>query len=181
MIFADYSGEKVNRHDHYGYGWYIRNAEQNTRLAYYHGGGSFGTSAISVIYPHEEISIILLSNVSTLPVNEIWHDLEGILFEQTVILPEINARIVLDSNTLKKLTGQYIGKNKSPELMIFLINNQLYGKLGSNPPFELYPNSSLMFYAKKVNAKFTFTVDEVGKTIGLTAEVRGELLEFSKL
>lgn len=179
MLFADYGDTKLEN-GHYAFGWYIRDSTQNKKTAYYHGGGSFGTSAISVMYPLEGISIILLANVSILPVDELWSDIEKILFEKSFEFPELNSYISVDSNSLKKLVGRYICRSNTPELMIFVNNNQLYGKLGTNPPFELYPTASLTFYGKKVNAKFTFTLNEEGEATGLIAEVRGETLQFTK-
>src|SRR5690606_4012420 len=57
--------------EHYGYGWYI-----GTRIPikYYHGGGTWGYSTNTAFYPDEKISIIILSNVSVLPITSIASD-----------------------------------------------------------------------------------------------------------
>lgn len=83
MLFTIYT----KKTPYYGYGWFIR---PDKRLVYYHGGGTFGCSAFSAWYPHEQVSIIILSNVSVLPVNELWNDIEKIIFKEPFELPAIN-------------------------------------------------------------------------------------------
>ncbi|MBD1427901.1 serine hydrolase domain-containing protein [Sphingobacterium arenae] len=180
QIFTSYT-KGLNNNDHgYGYGWFIRPANDHHKLAYYVRGGTFGCSAISAWYPTEEMAIIILSNISTLPVNELWSDLEKIIFNQSFKLPEIKRDLKISFDQLENLKGSYISSNGDAKLLIISENENLYAKLGNNPIFQIYSDSFLGFYGKKVNVKFTFQQNTEGQIIGLVAEGRGQVLIFNK-
>ncbi len=154
----------------FSYGW-MKEGD-----AFYHGGGSFGCSAINVVYPKDSLSIILLSNVSAMPVNEMWHDIEKIVFNRPFEIPEIKSYIKIEEPS--KYTGKY--ETEGATLQIILQNDQLYAKLGNNPAFEIYAGSLLEFSGKKVNIRIIFKQDEKGNVIGLLTEGRGRTLHFIK-
>jgi hypothetical protein len=166
---------QTKQQPYYGYGWYIR---PGRRLAYYHGGGTFGTSALSAWYPDDQVSLVILSNVSVLPVNEIWSDIEKIIFNEPFELPEIKATVTMTSEELKALTGTYEGEGQ--ELSILLMDNRLYAKLGSKPPFEIYAEDKKRFYGKKVNVLFTFDTGTNGKKMQVAAKVGDKVHYFNK-
>ncbi|THU38314.1 beta-lactamase family protein [Niastella caeni] len=170
-LFTSYTPRTPN----YGYGWFLRSGK---RRVYYHGGGTFGCSALSAWYPDEQLSVVILSNVSTLPVNELWYDIEKIIFQEPFELPVIGQAMKMNAEELQTFTGSYVADNR--ELNILLINNQLYAKVGSNPPFELYPEARLKLYGKKVNVHLTFKKNEEGDITGLEAELKGQLHHFYK-
>lgn len=150
----------------YTYGW-MKEGD-----AYYHGGGSFGCSAINVVYPKDSISIILLSNVSVMPVNEMWHDIEKIIFNRPFEMPQINTQIKIEAP--EKFAGKY------ETLQIIAVKEQLYAKLGSNPAFEIFASSPLEFFGKKVNIRLIFKQDSAGQITGLEVEGKGRTLYFNK-
>ena len=160
---------------YYGYGWYIRPGK---RLAYYHAGGTFGTSALSAWYPDDQVSVVILSNISVLPVNEIWSDIEKIIFNEPFELPKIQVPVKLTTEELKAFAGTYVSEGQ--ELNILVIGDRLYAKLGSKPPFEIYAEDSQRFYAKKVNVILTFDADANGKISQLTAKVGDKAHYFNK-
>ncbi len=159
----------------YGYGWYLRQGE---RPVYYHGGGTFGCSALSAWYPGEKVAIVILSNVSVLPVNELWNDIEKIVFKEPFTLPVINQVIQLSPGRLGGFTGTY--RHDQQELRIVLLNGQLYAKMGTNPPFEIYPEADLKFFGKKVNIQLTFKTGAEGNITGFDAAVKGQIFHFNK-
>lgn len=179
QIFTAHSGKSLqNNGDMYGFGWFIRSNELKT--AYYHGGGTYGCSSICVWYPKERISIIILSNISVLPVNELWADIENIIFKRPFTLPEIKGGLSLSHEQLKKFEGSYTIASGDIKLVIVADKEHLYAKLGNNSAFEIYNDSSLEFYGKKVNIKFTFQSDQEGLITGLLADGRGQILTFNK-
>lgn len=159
----------------YGYGWYIRRGK---RQAYYHGGGTFGCSALSAWYPGEQLSIVILSNVSALPVNELWNDIEKIVFNEPFEMPETTTAITLDTDTLQSFTGLYT--QGSQQLRITFLNGHLFAQLNNNPPFEIYPETPLKFFGKKVNVHLIFKKDKAGNVISLKAAHGGQTLPFNK-
>lgn len=152
----------------YGYGWYVN--PEKTR--YWHGGGTFGCSAISAVYEPEKLSIVLLSNVSVLPVNELLADIERIVRGQPFEMPVLQQQVRLSDEQLKAFVGTYVHDGR--ELRILQQGNQLYAKIGNRPPFEIYPKSNREFYGKKVNVQLIFKED------GLETEARGQTLRFIK-
>ena len=124
------------------------------------------------------MSIIILSNVSVLPVNELWNDIEKIVFNEPIELPALMTGIRLDTEHLRSLAGRY--KQEQNELNILLINGQLYAKLGANPAFEIFAENNMMFFGKKVNVRILFKSNETDGVTGLEANVRGQLHQFTK-
>ncbi|MEO6000121.1 MAG: serine hydrolase domain-containing protein [Chitinophagaceae bacterium] len=171
LLFTVHSDKGPN----YGYGWFIRAGK---RPAYYHGGGTFGCSALSAWYPGEQMAVVILSNVSTLPVNELWSDIEKIIFKQPFDMPVINSPFQMSAAGLKTFTGKYV--MDSQELNILIVKDQLYAKLSSKPAFEIYPQNKFQFYGKKVNVHFSFIGDGEGNIIGVETEGRGHTYHFNK-
>ena len=180
QIFTDHTSKGVHGNDdHYGYGWFIRPGNKDHKPAYYVGGGTFGCSAITVWYPAEKISIVILSNISVLPTNELWADIEKIIFDQPFELPQLKKDLKLNAGQLKKFEGSYVTA-QGMELNITADKEHLYTQLGSNPLFEIYPETALKFYGKKVNVTFTFQVNDEGFINGLVTEGRGKIVTFNK-
>lgn len=159
----------------YACGWLIR---PEGRRAWYHGGGTFGCSALSAWYPDEKVSILILSNVSVLPVNELWRDIEKIVFNETFELPALTQSIRMDAAQLQAYAGRY--RQEQRELQIMLVGSQLYAKMGANPAFEIYPENKMTFFGKKVNIRLTFKSDDAEQITGLEADVRGQVHQFIK-
>jgi len=179
-LFSVQNLQPVNgREDAYGYGWFIRPGGNRTRKAYYTGGGTFGCSAISVIYPEENMSIIILSNVSTLPVDELWKDVEKIVFGDDFELPVVHQEKKLPAWHVGKIPGIYVAEN-GMQLTISLSENQLYAKLGSNPAFEIYAETLFQFYGKKVAVVLRFQPDEQGNVTRVEADGKGQKFTFKK-
>jgi CubicO group peptidase (beta-lactamase class C family) len=172
LLFTKHSSKTP----HYGYGWYIRD---NKRTVYYHGGGNFGCSALAAWYPDEAVSIVILSNVSVLPVNEIWSDVEKIIFNEPFQMPVIIRTFQLGKKELEALAGKYIHDDQ--ELNIILANDRLYARLGHGMPFEIYAETHLTFYARKVAARFNFEIANSGNVKGVRTEVRNQTVYFKRI
>ena len=167
------------REDSYGYGWFLRPGGDRKRKAYFTGGGTFGCSAISVIYPEEKISIVILSNLSALPVDELWNDVEKIVFGDDFKLPLIHNEQKLSTGHLGRMPGSYVAEN-GMILDISLVGNQLYARLGGNPAFEIYPHAPFHFYGKKVAVALRFQPDGQGNVTRVESEGKGEKYTFKK-
>lgn len=179
LLFSFPVAQKINNEAYYGYGWFLRPKEAGRRKAYYHGGGTFGYSAISVIYPDDHISIVIMSNVSALPVNKLWHVIEKIIFDETITLPVTNNAVAVSIEHMQLLVGKYIAADNR-ELTIIQSGKELFAKLGANPSFQIYPTGPYQFKAHKVNVSFTFKLDTNNNIVGLEANNGGSLLHFNK-
>lgn len=164
--------------ERYGYGWYHRPAVGSTEAAWYHGGGTFGCSAMVVWYPADQTSIVLLSNVSILPVNNLWADLERIILGQPFDLPRDYTKLELSTVQLSGFAGTYTAQGM--ELLVILHEGQLVAKLAGNPPFGLHATGPVVFFGPKAGVRLTFLKDERGQITGLVAERDGRPITFEK-
>jgi|GEM_PF-2558276 len=169
-----------NNNAFYGMGWYIHNSLQKRPKSYQVAGGTYGYSSISVIYPEEKMSVIILSNVSFLPINEIWNDIEKIIFNKPFKQPQVLISKEVSNDLLKKLIGTYLAPN-GMKLRVIEYKSELFVKLGKNPPLKIILEEGLQFKAKKMNIKFMFKKGIDKKINILTTEGRGEKHEFKKL
>jgi CubicO group peptidase (beta-lactamase class C family) len=174
-VFAQQSKTVVNSGDNYGYGWFM---SSDKLQKYYHGGGTWGFSTYSAMYPDKQISIIILSNVSTLPISAIAEDVEKIVFGKPFQIPTV-AEVSKESVNLEMYRGTFISDSNKMALSISTVKNSLYAKLGSNPPFEIYPKENHQFFGKKIEIEFTFEITNDSIT-GLSAERMGQLFHFKK-
>lgn len=133
QLFAIQNAQPVNgRSESYGYGWFLRRFSNRERDFNFTGGGTFGCSAISGYYPNTKISVVILSNVSTLPVGEMQSNVESIVFGDRFDMPVVRTHIVMEASQLGKFQGTYTADN-GHQLAIFLKGEQLYAKMGQKP------------------------------------------------
>jgi len=178
-MFKPHSEEPIGHGDLYGYGWFIKNSHDQIPKAYYHGGGSFGVSTLIAHYPTEKISIALLCNVAVLPVNEIWADLEKIIFSKPFVMPITRKSIPITASEIKNLSGTYIGDNGMPILVISQ-SGKLFVKLGSKPAFEIFCEEPFKYYGKKVSIDFIFEKGANGIANQIKATGMGKQFSFSR-
>jgi CubicO group peptidase (beta-lactamase class C family) len=164
-----------NSSETYGYGWYI---DHSSPLRLYHGGGTWGYSTYSATYPDDKVDIVMLSNVSTLPVSSIAADVEKIVFGLPFTMP-VTETVVQDSVDSNLYLGSYTAEMNGMVLTIGRVKDRMYVKLGSNPPFEIYTKGNHQFFGKKVAVDFTFQLEE-GAVTGLLAERGGQVHTFRK-
>lgn len=181
-IFSPMTDKKIKtKDDLYGMGWYIREKTQKNRKAYHIGGGTFGYSSLAVIYPEEKIHIIVMSNVSSLPMDDvIWKDIESIVFNEPFELPKTFTKsFQLSSKELEKFSGIYIANN-GMKLLIQSHENKLFAKAGQNPPFEIYAIKENEFFSKKIDISFTFKQNKNGEITSIQTNGRGRIDNFEK-
>ncbi len=161
--------------DSYEYGWYTNSDIPRKQ---YHGGGTWGYSTYTAKYPDNDISIIILSNVSTLPISDIASDVEKIVFGKPFQIPSIE-ELSKEPVNLEMYTGKFISDSNNMALTIFKVENSLYAKMGKNPAFEIYSKGNHQFFGKKVEIEFTFEINN-HLVIGLFAEKMSQKFHFKK-
>jgi len=177
IIFAQPNDSTPKTGDHYGYGWYV-NSEAPRKI--YHGGGTWGYSTYTSIYSDEnKTSIIIVSNVSILPITDIASDIEKIVFWKPFQMPTID-KVSEKPVNLEMYSGDFITDENKMVLSIIKGENSLYAKLGGNPPFEIYPKGDHQFFGKKVEIEFTFEINDANVVTGLSAEGMGKSFKFKK-
>ncbi len=86
--------EDENEQVHYGYGWLLDTIHDRRRIS--HNGGIEGFSSHFSRFPNEQITIVLLSNLVTSPVEKIGRDLTAIILGESYELPKKREAIDLD-------------------------------------------------------------------------------------
>lgn len=168
---------KDNKSSTYGYGWYTDN--NSPRKKFYHGGGTWGFSSHIAFFPEEGLSIIILSNVSTLPVRTMAAQLEKIIFGEAVNIPKVTETTEKPAFPLIQYAGSYLSTSGQMKFIIALQQNQLYAQLQGNPPFLITPLGGNRFLGKKIDIELEFKTNE-GQVVGIMAERLGRKFEFKK-
>ncbi|MDN5204227.1 serine hydrolase domain-containing protein [Fulvivirgaceae bacterium BMA10] len=164
----------------YGRGWYLTKRAGDRPEVFHLGGGTFGYSCNAAIYPEKKWSIVVLTNVSFLPIDDIRNDIEKIVFGLPFELPEdFDDTIELSSEQLKRLVGGYQAEN-GMVLNVIFHQGSLYAKLGPNPPLELHATDNLKFFSKKIDIRFAFQTNEANEIEGLEAKGRGRIDYFQR-
>lgn len=160
----------------YGYGWYIR--DENPKK-YFHGGGTWGYSSYIALYPEDSLSLIILSNVSFLPLESIAGDLEKIIWRRHFSMPVAEVEVPLDSSMLPRYSGSFTSASGEMRLTFENSEGRLFARLEGNPAFEIYPKGNHQFFGKKVEILLTFEISKE-KVSGLRAERMGQQFYFKK-
>lgn len=177
LIFTPDKTKIENTNNNYGLGWFIDNGKLKK---YYHGGGTWGYSSYLALYPKTKISIILLSNISTLPTKSIGRDIEKMVFNLPFDIPKIDQEVASSLKDTKLYSGIYKSKTSEMKLKITDIENKLYAQLGRNPAFQIYSKGENNFFGKKIEIEFTFQFKDNSKT-ELIVNRQGQVFNFIKL
>lgn len=160
----------------YAYGWFV---DVEGPLRFYHGGGTWGFSTYLAIYPEDEISIIVLSNVSSLPMKAIGVDIEKMVYDMPFEMPIVQEAIAIKEDVLDRYSGTYLSETSEMRLEVKRRGEALFAQIGGSPAFQIYPKGDHVFFGKKVEVEFTFQSD--GKQIGgVAAERMGRTFTFKK-
>lgn len=161
----------------YGYGWFIGTTKP---LKYFHGGGTWGYSSYVAFYPEEKVSIIILSNVSMLPVESMAQDIERMVYGRKVELSDSAVPVAADSIDLDAYCGSFESHSGKMKLKVVRHGDVLVMQLAGNPPFRIYPKGNHRFFGKKVDVEIEFTLQDESIR-GIVAERQGQLFLFRKI
>lgn len=159
----------------YGFGWYVNH---DRRTVYSHGGGTWGYSTHISFYPESKISIIILSNVSTLPMTSIAKQVEQLVFDKEVVLRTVQTTN-LKTFALDKYTGVFQSESSGMSLDISLQSNELYAQPKGRPAFKISSTGGHAFFGKKIDIEMLFEVEN-GRITGLTAQRMNQEFRFKK-
>ena len=175
-IFDTKKIKPKEKSEHYGYGWYINTDEPKK---YYHGGGTWGYSTYISMYPKDSLSIIILSNISPIPISEVASDIEKIILGNPFQMPFVHNEISKENINFKLYLGVYKANNQMT-VTISESNKNFYAQLAGRPAFEIYPMGNHQFFGKKVDIVFTFDLENQ-KPKGLKAEGMGKRIYFNRI
>ncbi|MFY0593958.1 serine hydrolase domain-containing protein [Roseivirga sp.] len=165
------------RDKNYGYGWYTDYSGKDVN--YYHGGGTWGYSSYNAFFPASGVSIIVLSNLSTLPMNAIAKQIETILNGEKLQLTTSHSKKVLPEIALQAYEGTYASSTSPMQMNVMFRDKQLFAQIQGRPGFLLTPTGKHKFLGKKIDIELEFNVVN-GQTQGIIAKRMGQTYEFKK-
>lgn len=150
----------------YGFGWMIR--KQFDRQLQTHQGGINGFRATIDRYPDDKLTVVVLSNLETAPVEKIARELAALHFG--VAEPRHEASV--DPTLFDGYVGYY---QLGPKFVLNISRegDRLFVQPTKQPKLELFPESDRVFFHKVVDAKITFEVDPRGHATGVVLHQHG--------
>jgi CubicO group peptidase (beta-lactamase class C family) len=148
----------------YGYGWGIGKQFNRKRIS--HGGGIEGFTTFISRYPHEKVTVIVLSNHQWVNTAKIATDLGAIVFGEKYEIPRERLAIKVDP----KLFDAYVGQYEVDSNFILTISREgdrLMAAPTSRPQAELFPESETKYFFKVIDAQIIFAKDESGNVTHL--------------
>lgn len=147
-----------------------------------HGGGIEGFSTVLSYYPDDQLTVVVLENVTGAAApGEIATKLAALSLGEKVTLPGERKEVTLDPKTLSRYVGAY-QMASGANMLVTLENNQLFTKLGNQPAIPIFPESQTMFFPKVVDAELEFTKDDdQGRPTELTLHQNGQNLPGKRL
>lgn len=162
----------------FGYGWAVDESFGKRRV--WHNGHIFGFCAMLAMYPDDDVTIIVLSNVqNNSPVEKISEALAAIVFGEEYALPKIRKEVALKPDQLLKLVGTY---EYSPDFLIEVTvsNGKIYLQGTGQPQLRLRPMNEFQFFLKEADLEIHFQVEN-GEITGLVIHQYGNEMPAKKI
>ena len=165
-------------HNNYAYGWAV--SPVGERKATHHGGGINGFQTNIVRFTEDDVCIIILSNITPTPMNEITNTLAAIVFDEPYEIPKERVAIELPESILERYVGQYA---IAPEFILTVTRegNRIFTQATGQQRVEIYPASETEFFLRVVEAEIHFTVDDDGTVSGLILHQGGRKMPAERI
>ena len=170
-MFTPYKGN-------YGYGWYI--AEQDGHRFINHSGWIDGFAASFGRYPDDRLTVIVLSNIDSAPVNTIARNIGAIALGLRHEAPEERRAVEIDT----KIYDAYVGRYElTPDFIITITRegNRLMGQAAGRPRVELFPAAEDEFFVKEFDAKIKFIKGDRGRVRHAVVSLNGRDTQARKI
>jgi len=171
MMFTPFKGN-------YGYGWYI--AEQGGHRFISHSGWIDGFAASFGRYPDDRVTVIVLSNIDSTPVNTIARNIGAIALGLRHDTLEERQAVKIDSKIYDAYVGQY---ELAPDFIITVSKeeNRLVAQAPGHPKIELLPESKVEFFVKEYDAQIKFVWSSNGEVTHSTIRLNGREAQARKI
>lgn len=164
----------------FGYGMFMGNTAGHRWIGH-SGNLSNGYSSSFVIFPDEDIAIILLTNISFQDMNELTNTIGAIIFNKDYLLPKKIEAVKLKNEVLEKYEGVY-KSNDEQKVKIKLVDGRLCVVGEASTFFELVPYSETEFYVKEhQSTKIKMLLNEKGVVEGLISKENSMIIEAKKI
>ncbi len=155
------------------YAFGLEVSDANGRKKIDHGGGIEGFNTELAYYPEDQLTVIALANLNGGAPAEIATQLAAIIHGEKVVLASERKEITLPKEILQSYVGAYeVAPNV--EMIVSLVGDHLETKLGDQPQFPIFAESTTSFFLKIVDAQLEFSKDASGKVTGVTLHQNGQ-------
>jgi len=162
----------------YGYGWYI--AEQGGHRFISHSGWIDGFAASFGRYPDDRVTVIILSNIDSAPVNTIARNIGAIALGLRHDTLEERRAVKIDSKHYDAYIGQY---ELAPNFIVTVTKegDKLMVQATGHPQLELFPESENEFFVKEFDAKIRFIKGDRGQVGHAVVSLNGRDIQARKI
>jgi CubicO group peptidase (beta-lactamase class C family) len=162
----------------YGYGWFMNDFRGLRRIA--HGGGLAGYISELTRYPSENMTVVMLTNMSP-PEQNIDPNTLSKFYLWTKLAPQPSIRPGGPEADISQYPGRYDFGNG----MVMVISsgdaNRLFAQLTGQQKFEIFSQGNGEYYWKVVDARIKFERDESGKVTHGDFQQNGVKVKVPKL
>ncbi len=151
----------------------------NGRRVVEHGGGIEGFNTHLAWYPDEQLSVIVLGNLSGPAPGDLAGKLAAVAFGETVTLARERRAVELPTDVLQQVSGSY---ELRPDFLInvFLTDGQLMTQATGQEAFPLFAESATLFFLKVVDAQLEFQRDASGQVTGAVLHQGGQAIPLKR-
>ncbi|MBB6329327.1 CubicO group peptidase (beta-lactamase class C family) [Chryseobacterium sediminis] len=137
----------------YGYGWFIDDLYGKKLIN--HGGNIEGSTSYFAMLPEENLSIILLNNITSKKLEKAGNTILAALLEQPYTLPQPKKEVTLNTDLLKKCAGNYKLADDSI-IHILYENGQLFIQNNKDPKVRLLAEKENEFFLQDDDTEISF-------------------------
>ncbi|HTJ50775.1 MAG TPA: serine hydrolase [Cyclobacteriaceae bacterium] len=171
------NGQKPNNAN-YGYGWSLDDYRGQDIIE--HGGGLHGFISQLARYPKENVTVVILTNVTPTEVNLNSNMLAEFLLWEKMEKQKSHAVNTSVSENVNQYVGRYDFQSGAV-MVVTAENNNLFAQLGGQPKFPIYPSGEGEYFWKVVAAKIKFVKNANGEIEYGDFEQNGNKIKAPKL
>jgi len=162
----------------YGYGWQFGNYRGEDIIQ--HSGGLQGFISQLARYPKENVTVVILTNLTPSEVNLSSDVIAEFFLWQKMDSQKSNTVNTSVSENVDKYAGRYNFGNGAV-MIVTSENNNLFAQLTGQQKFPIFPSGEGEYFWKVVNAKIKFVKNANGEVEYGDFEQNGNKIKASKL
>lgn len=166
----------------YGYGWQVLapSAQTLQRPLVLHAGGLNGFATDILHYPAEDLTVIILANLGTVPLPRISRDLSAIALGEPFEMPVVRRPVAVDPAVYDGYAGVY---TLTPQVGIRVTreHDRLIVQATGQPRDVAIPESRTRFFSRQVDGHITFVTDDAGRATQLVVHQGGRDLVATRV
>ena len=159
----------------YGYGWQVLapSAQTLQRPLVLHAGGLNGFATDLLRYPGEDLTVVILANLGTVPLPRISRDLSAIALGEPYTPPVVRRPMAVDPAIYDTYAGVY---QLTPQVSVSVVRegDRLIVQATGQPRDVAIPESETRFFSRLVDAQITFARDGAGRATQLVIHQGGK-------